>query len=86
MEMWQKWVQAYFDLEDAFEGIHIRHHMPDGPAFIENPVDGKRYAMPNDETLEQFYDRIRRSKECGRNLFFEEWEPYTFEYDPEFIY
>jgi len=86
MEQWQKWIQAYFDYEDAFEGAKIRHEQMAPTAFTQNPVDGKRYAMPKDETLEQFYDRIRRSKECGRNLFFEEWEPYTFEYDPEFIY
>lgn len=32
------------------------------------------------ETDEIFMDRLKRSKACGRNLFFEEWKP--FEYLP----
>ena len=35
---------------------------------------GKEYVMPYDETEESFIDRIERSKQAGRNLFFEEWE------------
>lgn len=31
---------------------------------------------PANETDEVFLDRIAQSREAGRNLFFEEWEPY----------
>ena len=85
MASFEEWAQAYLDYDDTFGSI-IRHHMPDGPAYVEDPETGKKYAIPDGETLEQFCDRIRRSKECGRNLFFEEWDPYTFEYKPGLIY
>lgn len=36
--------------------------------------DSTEYIMPLDESDEVFLDRIERSKQAGRNLFFEEWE------------
>ena len=34
----------------------------------------KAYIQPQEETIETFMDRLARSKEAGRNLFYEEWE------------
>ena len=49
--------------------------------------NNKEYVKPFDETEEVFMDRIRRSKEQGRNLFFEEWPLFVHEWetDPDVI-
>lgn len=44
----------------------------------------KTVIEPEGETVATFLDRLERSKKSGRNLFYEEWEP--FEYDPDLIY
>ena len=52
-----------------------------------NPETGKHYICPLDETDEIFLDRIERSKQAGRNLFFEEWpEAKPVVHDPEKLY
>ena len=38
--------------------------------------NGRMYMVPNDETDETLVDRIRRSEEAGRNLFYEELEEF----------
>ena len=40
-------------------------------------TDGRMYMIPDSETDETFIDRIRRSKEAGRNLFYEEFEEFN---------
>ena len=46
---------------------------PDGGLFVEDE-DGTAYKAPEGETDQSFADRMKRSKEARRNLFFEEWE------------
>lgn len=48
--------------------------------------NGDTHIQPKDETDEIFLDRLERSKAAGRNLFFEEWEKFEFEYDPDCVY
>jgi hypothetical protein len=52
-----------------------------------NDIFCEAYVKPFDETEEVFMDRIRRSKEQGRNLFFEEWPLFVHEWetDPDVI-
>lgn len=45
---------------------------------------GKTVIETHGETKEIFFDRLKRSKETNKNLFFKEWE--KFEYDPDSIY
>lgn len=52
--------------------------------FIDSKSEEKTFISPFDETDEIFIDRIKRSKEVGRNLFYEEWN--TFEYNPDYVY
>ena len=46
---------------------------PDGRVIAMDFENEKEYEMPEEETAEQFYDRITRSRACGKNLFFQEW-------------
>ena len=56
--------------------------MPTGMFMIES--EDTCYIQPETETDETFMDRIDRSRNQGRNLFYEEWE--TFEYDDDTEY
>lgn len=40
----------------------------------------KTYFLPENETVENFLDRIERSKKADKNLFYEEWEEDTTDY------
>ncbi len=55
-----------------------------GRISIYSPNTGKNYLQPRNETEETFIDRIERSRQTGRNLFYEEWE--TFEYEDDCYY
>ena len=37
---------------------------------------GTYWVPDNFETDKEFFDRLERSKEAGRNLFYEEWKPF----------
>ncbi len=67
-----------------------RKQFPDDNCFFSEPGSGilienkeEAFISPFDETDEVFFDRLVRSKEIGRNLFYEEWN--TFEYAPDCI-
>lgn len=48
-----------------------------GPGiFIFNKDNNKSYISPFKETTESFFDRLERSKNSKRNLFYEEWDEY----------
>ena len=51
---------------------------------LANENDEMVIQKDENETDKIFMDRLKRSKECGRNLFYEEWEP--FEYEEGLIY
>ena len=36
--------------------------------------NGKAYGQPETETNASFYDRLKRSREAGENLFIKEWD------------
>jgi len=64
---------------------------PDDECFyLEPSVDviigtaDKSYEQPEGETKDIFMDRLKRSKEAGRNLFYEEWP--EFKYIPGAVY
>ena len=57
---------------------------PDGGFAV---YDGDyQYIAPIDETDETFMDRLKRSKDAGRNLFFEEWKRVEVEYKKGAVY
>ena len=56
--------------KEAFPGQHIVLDMACDAAVIDE--NAKLHPIPYEEDTTAFYDRIKRSKECGRNLFFEE--------------
>lgn len=60
----------------AEETGNIMIELPDGTSFI--PRENK------DEEDSVFLDRLERSKQAGRNLFYEEWE--LFEEEEGVIY
>lgn len=46
--------------------------------IISRGTDEKTFFNPNGESTEAFMDRLKRSHEAGRNLFYEEWEEYEY--------
>ena len=60
MEYWKQYGAVYYG--EPGDGL-----------FVEDD-DGNAYQAPEGETDAIFRDRIRRSKEAGRNLFYEEWK------------
>lgn len=52
----------------------IGYKEPGTKLSVEENETLKAYVAPENETDDVFMDRLRRSKESGRNLFFEEWE------------
>ena len=73
--------------EEAFPESKLCFLSPGGDATAVDLENEKEYVMPFDETEEVFMDRIKRSQQAGRNLFFEEWKPleHEWETDPEII-
>ena len=51
---------------------------PDG-VLIERGSDKVGFYGNENESDEVFLDRLERSKKAGRNLFYEEWEPFEYE-------
>jgi hypothetical protein len=47
---------------------------PSDLIMVEDPQTKKYYISTYTETEEEFMDRLKRSQEAQRNLFFEEWE------------
>lgn len=43
-----------------------------GDIMIES-CNGSLYIPPENETKESFFDRLKRSKAIGENLFYKEW-------------
>lgn len=39
------------------------------------------YIPPENETKESFFDRLKRNKEIGENLFYKEWVSIEYPYD-----
>lgn len=73
--------------EEAFPNSKVCFLMPSGDLSVVDFSSNREYRMPEDESEETFMDRIRRSQEQGRNLFFEEWPQYFHEWetDPDVI-
>lgn len=79
--------QAFNEYNKTFsEGSTLGHSVIgcsmcyDVPEAIDRskPSGQNSYIKPHfwdGETPEEMMDRIKRSVSCGRNLFFEEWEP-----------
>lgn len=77
--MTQKMTIEYFT---AFNSVPFVSE-PSNAVIVE---DGDGTAFLVTDTEAQFLDRIRRSKEVGRNLFFEECKPYTQEIEDSIKY
>ncbi len=73
-------ISAY---EEAFPNSKVCFLMPSGDLSVVDFDNNREYRMPEDETEDIFMDRIRRSQEKGRNLFFEEWPLYVHEWETE---
>ena len=69
--------------EEAFPESKLCFLSPSGDMTAVDLEKDIEYVKPFDETEEVFMDRIRRSKEQGRNLFFEEWPQYVHEWETE---
>ena len=68
--MYDEMMLAY---AEAFPSSKLCILEPDGRVIAIDFDNEKEFEMPEEEMGEQFYDRIQRSKECGKNLFFLEW-------------
>ena len=69
MTLTPKMIKAYYE---AFKRkVYVDE--PTDNVIIE---DSSGNAFSLDVTEEQFMDKIKRSKEAGRNLFYEESKPY----------
>ncbi len=75
------------EYQSVFAPVRLRGSFIYDALVTTNPETGKTYICPMLETDEVFLDRIERSKQAGRNLFFEEWpEAKPFVHDPEKLY
>ena len=54
--------------------VMVGYHFCYGRMGLDNNTTDEFFKCPDTETTQQFDDRIARSIEAGRNLFFEEWE------------
>ena len=59
---------------NTFKGSELFFDFNSRKIMVNRESDGKLFVRPNGETDETIIDRIERSKQAGRNLFFEEWE------------
>lgn len=50
-------------------------------------IDSKKlkqsFIPPSDESPEKFMNRLERSRKAGRNLFYEEWNPFQYPDDAD---
>ena len=69
--------------QEAFPESKLRFLSLSGDMTAVDLDNNKEYVKPFDETEEVFIDRIRRSKEKGSNLFFEEWPPLVHEWETD---
>ncbi|MBE5775627.1 MAG: hypothetical protein E7337_17190 [Clostridiales bacterium] len=69
--------------QEAFPESKLCFLSPSGDMTAVDLDNNKEYVKPFDETEEVFIDRIRRSKEKGCNLFFEEWPPLVHEWETD---
>lgn len=60
------------------------YNEPGNGILISNRTTGASFISPDGESDETFLDRISRSKEENKNLFYDEWE--KFEYEEGMIY
>ena len=75
------------EYQAVFAPVRLRGSYIYDALVTTNPETGKHYICPLGETDEIFIDRIERSKQAGRNLFFEEWpEAKPVVHDPEKLY
>ena len=61
--------ESIFEYWKQYPNGSIGYEEPGNDLVVE---DGNSYLVPKNETDETFLDRLKRSKKCGRNLFFEE--------------
>lgn len=52
---------------------------PSNNVAIVDKKSGITYISPDDETDSTFNERLERSKQSGKNYFFEEWEEYVLD-------
>ncbi len=79
MSLSEKCVELYID---QYPDDHCGFQVPGYYFKIEH--EETMYIQPETETDESFVDRLERSRNAGRNLFYEEWD--IFEYDGDCIY
>ncbi len=61
----------------------MKFGIPDGVLLKRNNDESLFYGDEN-ESDEVFLDRLERSKKAGKNLFYEEWEPFEYEDDVDY--
>lgn len=54
-----------------------------GDVVISRESDEKSFYNPEHESDEVFMDRLKRSREAERNLFYEEWEVFEYPEDAD---
>ncbi len=68
-----KCVWAY---REQFGNHNCAFAEPGNQIMIFNKETGISYLSPTGETDVVFFDRLARSQSEGRNLFYEEWDPF----------
>lgn len=74
--------KCVFEYRNQFPSDKCYFGEPGSQILIENGETA--FISPFNETDKIFFDRLKRSREVGRNLFYEEWD--IFEYDSNYIY
>lgn len=79
-------LDMYFDVRDEHEEIFGQsgcgYEMCCGDRIVVTDYrTDKHYIAPENETAAGIMDRIQRSIQAGRNLFYEEWEPVEIKTD-----
>lgn len=72
MDEFRTLVSIFYQAFHAYPG----RSMETGAWAIDGPHD-QAYHSPRDTTEEDVNNLMRRSLAAGRNLFLEEWEPWT---------
>ena len=70
--------ESIMEYRKAFSDENCWYAVPSSLVMVTSPED-KSYLSPIDEDDETFLDRVKRSQEAGRNLFYEEWPEHVSE-------
>lgn len=74
-------IDAYRE-QYPYDDCSYEEEFTDKRIRISNKMTKKMFIEPvvNGESEEIFMDRLRRSKDVGRNLFYEEWLEFTYDF------